>query len=179
MVCSRCRRVVTEDLTTLGLEVVEVRLGEAVVQHTDPLPIKAIRNVLHQNGFALLEDKTEALVEEVKVLLINAVRSNVFRDNPIKTSEYIEQATGKDYRYVSSLFTSVAGITIEKFLIGQRIERVKELLIYDELPISEIAFQLGYSSTAYLTNQFKQETGLTPSVFKKQTLASRKDLDAL
>ena len=179
MVCSRCKRVIQEDLAALGLDVIDVQLGEVVVQHTNTLPLEKIRKILHENGFALLTDKTETLVETVKSLIIDSIRNNVFRDNPIKMSEYIEQHTGKDYRYVSSIFTSVAGITIEKYVIGQRIERAKELLIYDEMPITEIAFELGYSSTAYLSNQFKQETVLTPSAFKNQTIASRQDLDTV
>lgn len=179
MVCSRCKRVIHEDLAALGLDVIDVQLGEVAIQHTDAVPFEKIRAVLQDNGFALLTDKTEALVEAVKSLIINSIRNNVFRDNPIKMSEYIEQHTEKDYRYVSSIFTSVAGITIEKYVINQRIERAKELLIYDEMPITEIAFELGYSSTAYLSNQFKQETGLTPSAFKRQSVASRRDLDTV
>lgn len=179
MVCQRCRRVVHEDLTSLGLDVVDVDLGAAILNHTEPLPLPAIRDVLQKAGFDVLEDKTEALVESVKTLIINSVYAQSLSNKPLKMSEYIEQATGKDYRYVSTQFSNVVGITIEKFLIAQRIERVKELLIYDEMPLTEIAYTLGYSSTAYLSNQFKQETGQTPTAFKNNARAARTEIDTI
>jgi AraC-like DNA-binding protein len=164
MVCARCRRVITEDLTGLGLDVIEVRSGEAVISHTDELPTTAIREVLHRSGFDLVEDKATALVEQVKKIVIALIQGDELKDMRLKLSEYIEQETGKDYRYVSTVFSNIAGITIEKYVIAQR-------------SLSDIAFELGYSSVAYLSNQFKQETGMTPTAFKKQAVAARKDLD--
>lgn len=179
MVCARCRRVITEDLTALGLDVIEVRSGEAVVSHIDELPINTIREVLHRSGFDLVEDKATALVEQVKKIVIDLIQGDQIKEMRLKLSEFIEQETGKDYRYVSTVFSNIAGITIEKYVIAQRIERVKELLVYDEMSLSDIAFELGYSSVAYLSNQFKQETGMTPTAFKKQAVAARKDLDTV
>lgn len=179
MVCARCRRVITEDLTALGLDVIEVRSGEAVVSHIDELPINIIREVLHRSGFDLVEDKATALVEQVKKIVIDLIQGDQIKEMRLKLSEFIELETGKDYRYVSTVFSNIAGITIEKYVIAQRIERVKELLVYDETSLSDIAFELGYSSVAYLSNQFKQETGMTPTAFKKQAVAARKDLDSV
>lgn len=179
MVCSRCRRVITEDLTQLGLDVIEVRLGEAVVSHEHELPLTAIREVLHRNGFDLVEDRSTALVEMVKKAVIDLVQGGELKEMRLKTSDYIEQITGKDYRYVSTVFSQTAGITIEKYMIAQRVERIKELLIYDEMSLADIAFELGYSSVAYLSNQFKQETGMTPTAFKKQTVAARNGIDTI
>jgi len=179
MVCARCRRVIDEDLSGLGLDVIEVRPGEAVISHQAELPVSAIREVLHRNGFDLVEDKATALVELVKKTVIDLIQNDDLKAMRLKLSEHIEQVTDKDYRYVSTVFSNVAGITIEKYVIAQRIERVKELLVYDELSLSDIAFELGYSSVAYLSNQFKQETGMTPTAFKRQAVTARRDLDSV
>jgi AraC-like DNA-binding protein len=111
--------------------------------------------------------------------VIDLIQGDQIKEMRLKLSEFIELETGKDYRYVSTVFSNIAGITIEKYVIAQRIERVKELLVYDETSLSDIAFELGYSSVAYLSNQFKQETGMTPTAFKKQAVAARKDLDSV
>jgi len=177
MVCARCRRVITEDLTSLGLLVIDVQLGEAVVEHNDPLPLASIQTVLRHNGFDLVEDKNSALVEQVKQAIIDLVLSGELKSMPLKFSDYIEGITKKDYRYVSTVFSQTAGITIEKFVIAQKIERVKELMVYDEMSLSGIAFELGYSSVAYLSNQFKQETSQTPTAFKRDAVSARKGVD--
>jgi len=179
MVCQRCRRVVGEDLALLGLDVIEVRTGEAVVRHDTELPMKSIREVLRRSGFDLVEDKAGAMVELVKNTVISMVQSAGLRERKLKISEVIEQATGKDYRYVSTVFSQTAGITIEKYVIAQKVERIKELLIYDEMSLADIAFELDYSSVAYLSNQFKQETGMTPSAFRTQAVSARKDIDSI
>lgn len=179
MVCGRCRRVVNEDLTSLGLHVLNVRLGEAVIEHETPLPLDLIRKTLVKGGFDLVEDKTGALIEHVKTAIIELVHSGALKSMNLKVSEFLEQATGKDYRYISTVFSLAAGLTVEKFLIAQKIERVKELLVYDEMSLADIAFELGYSSSAYLSNQFKQETSVTPTAFKKQVVQARRELDSI
>ncbi|CAN5494684.1 hypothetical protein BH10BAC6_BH10BAC6_07090 [soil metagenome] len=177
MVCARCRRVITEDLTSLGLRVIDVQLGEAVVEHNEPLPLASIQAILRHNGFDLVEDKITALVERVKQAVIDLLQKGELQRMPLKVSEYIESITNRDYRYVSTVFSQTAGITIEKFVIAQKIERVKELLVYNEMSLSDIAFELGYSSVAYLSNQFKQETSQTPTAFKRDAVRARKGID--
>jgi len=179
MVCSRCQRVVTEDLRSLGLQPVDVRIGEAFVDHDGELPTAAIRHALQQSGFDLVEDKSNALVETVKGALIDLIQSGSLAEMPLKMSEFLEKATGKDYRYLSTVFSQTVGMTIEKYVIAQKIERVKELLVYDEMSLSDIAYELGYSSVSYLSNQFKNETQLTPTEFKKQAVQARKGLDTI
>lgn len=177
MVCSRCRRVVSDELTDIGLRVVDVQLGEAVIEHSDALPMETIRSVLRRNGFDVVEDRASEIVELVKRHIIDLVQGDRILEMNLKLSEYLEQKIQLDYRHISTVFSQTVGTTIEKFFIAQRIERVKELLVYDEKSLTDIAFDMGYSSTAYLSNQFKHETGMTPTAFKKQAVTARKDLD--
>lgn len=179
MVCARCRRVITEDLRSLGLNVVDVRLGEAVIEHDAELPRDVIRATLQKDGFDLVEDTTTALVELVKERLIDLIQSSELASMRTTFSAFIEEVTQRDYRYVSTVFSQTVGMTIEKFIIAQKIERVKELLVYGEMSLNDIAFELGYSSVAYLSNQFKQETSMTPTMFRKQAVQARRELDAI
>lgn len=176
MVCDRCRRVVAEELQKLGYPVEQVTLGEAEVAAGE-IDLERIREVLEKNGFELLDDRKTQLIEKVKVAIIELVHQAGEQELHTNTSDYIAEKVGLDYNYLSSLFSSFEGITIEKYLILQRIERVKELLVYDELSLKEIAFKLGYSSVAHLSNQFKKVTGLTPSHFKQVRSERRKTLD--
>lgn len=178
MVCARCIRVVQEELSEIGLKVTSIHLGEADVQSSNPIDKSQISTVLERAGFELLEDKNIRMVERIKALLINQIHHSSGELN-VNYSDYIAKEIGKDYSYLSSLFSSIENITIEKFIILQKIERVKEWLIYDELTLSEMAFKLGYSSVAHLSGQFKQVTGLTPSAFKKEKKNSRKFLDQI
>jgi len=179
MVCERCRRVVTEELSSIGLRPLEVKIGEALVEHEGVLPIDQIRFVLQRNGFDIVEDRNNALVELIKKNVIELIYSGSLTEMNLKMSEYLERLTNKDYRYISTVFSQTAGLTIEKYIIAQKIERVKELLIYDEKSLSDIAHELGYSSVAYLSNQFKSETKLSPTEFKKQTVQARKSIDSI
>ncbi len=179
MVCTRCTRVVHSAVTDLGITVVDVQIGSVVVDHDASLPMGAIRTALRAEGFDVVEDRTTALVERVKELIVALVHGGDLRDMRLKLSDYIEEQTQRDYRYVSTVFSQTAGITIEKYLIAQKIEKVKELLVYDEMSLADIAFELGYSSVAYLSNQFKQETGMPPTTFKKQALGARKSIDTI
>lgn len=183
MVCPRCVRVVKEELGRLGLKVSCVTLGEAKIEYgeaVDPAALKAtVKAALEQNGFELLESDTARVIEEVKRLIIELVQSGKVREMTVNLSVYVEQETGKDYHALSSLFSSVESMTIERFFILQRIERAKELLVYDELSLGEIAYRLGYSSTAHLSSQFKHFTGISPKAFKGLRESGRLPLDGV
>ncbi|PRY10018.1 AraC-like DNA-binding protein [Pontibacter ummariensis] len=179
MVCDRCKRVVAEDLSKLGYKVLQVGLGEAEIatDETSEVDMEQIRQVMSEDGFELLDDRKTQLIEKVKLAIIALVHANHEAELHVNTSDYIAEKVGLDYNYLSTLFSSYEGVTIEKYLILQRIERVKELLVYNELSLKEIAYQLGYSSVAHLSSQFKKITGLTPSHFKQVKEEKRKTLD--
>ncbi|HEY8402715.1 MAG TPA: AraC family transcriptional regulator [Cytophagaceae bacterium] len=177
MVCNRCIKVVKEELEKLDLTVTDIQLGEAVVTSENAPDLSKVKEVLEENGFELLEDKKIKIVEKIKALIVEMVHYKESGEIKTNHSDYLAQELGKDYHYLSSLFSSIENITIEKYIILQKIEKVKELLVYNELTLSEIAYALGYSSVAYLSNQFKQVTGFTPSEFKKLKNHHRKALD--
>ena len=170
MVCSRCIRVVREELTSLGLNVQNVTLGEVVVDG-DHLDRTILKERLHANGFELLETDAAKLVEIIKTLIIDLVQSEDLSEMHENLSDIITKRVGRDvgrdYATLSHLFSSVEAVTIERYFILQKIERAKELLTYGERTASEISYSLGYSSPAHLSRQFKQETGFTPSEFKR------------
>ncbi len=177
MVCSRCKMVVKSELEKLGLEPVSVELGEVEIKENniDPVKIELLAN-LQSLGFDLIDDKKSRIIEKIKNVIIDQVH---YHDNDAKSnlSDVLTGELNYDYNYLSNLFSEVEGTTIEKYFIAQKIEKVKELLVYDELSLSEIAFRLNYSSVAYLSNQFKKVTGLTPSHFRKVGENKRKTLD--
>jgi AraC-like DNA-binding protein len=159
--------VVKDALANLGLHYTVVKLGEAEIletissdQHDD------IKAVLLKAGLELMDDKKSVLILKIKNVLIDLVH---YSEEPItiKLSEYLSQKLNHDYTYLANLFSEVQGITIEKFFIAHKIEKVKELLVYDELNLTEIAIKMHYSSVAHLSTQFKKVTGLTPSHFKQ------------
>lgn len=179
MVCDRCKRVVRDELEALGLSVQRVELGEVevagIVSDTD---LDSVRTILKTNGFDLLDDKQQLLVEQLKVLLINEVQyETAQRHEGETTSAFLARKMGYDYSYLSNLFSTETSQTIEHYLIGLRIERIKELLQDDELTLTEIAFRLRYSSSQHLSNQFRQATGQTPGQFRKNRQAGRQTLD--
>ncbi|MBI3112577.1 MAG: helix-turn-helix transcriptional regulator [Ignavibacteriales bacterium] len=179
MVCPRCIKVVREEFTRLGLDVRSVVLGEVVVGGTaESLPTDTIRRVLEDNGFELIEDKRVKTIEKVKHAVLKLAQ-NDYEKSPIrlKDSEFIAKEVGLEYHYLTTLFSSVENITIEQYLILQKIEHVKELLKYNELSLSEISYRMGYSSVAHVSNQFKKVTGMTPSEFKKLGGSHRHHLD--
>lgn len=179
MVCNRCIKVVREEFEKLGLVVKNIQLGEAeIIKGETKLDMQKIDNVLKSNGFELLDNKNSKIIEKVKILIINMIRKvDSGKDIEINFSEYLAHETGLNYNYLSTLFSSLEGITIEKYIIHQKIEKVKELIVYGELTLSEIAFRLGYSSVQHLSNQFKKITGLTPSYFKSLKSKNRRNLD--
>lgn len=179
MVCSRCKMVVESTLKNLGLHPTHVELGEIELLENNIDEVEGqLEKELESLGFELLNDRKTKTIEKVKNLIIDLVHNkNGALDKTL--SEYLVQELNQDYSALSNLFSEVEGITIEKYFILQKIEKVKELLVYDELTLSEIAFQLNYSSVAYLSNQFKKVTGLTPSHFKKMRSFKRRPLEDL
>lgn len=181
MVCDRCIRVVREELKNLKLDIRSVTLGEVVVGGiARELPMKQISSVLETNGFELIKDKKAKTIELLKLAVLRFVReSDESKKRKIRQSEYLSKELGLDYHYLSTLFSSIENITLEQYVILQRVERAKELLKYGESTLSEIAYKLGYSSVQHLSNQFKSVTGFTPSAFKKLTGNVRKPLDKI
>jgi AraC family transcriptional regulator len=178
MVCDRCKRVVREELEGMGIELTLVELGEVeTVAEIDASKLKEVKSVLESNGFELLDDRKLALVEHIKTLVIEEVQ-NLKGHKPAQMnfSDYLSEKIGYEYSYLSNLFSSETGQTIEQYIIAQKVEKVKEWLSYNELTLSEIAWRLSYSSTAHLSNQFKKVMGMTPGEFKKTSL-NRKSLD--
>ena len=178
MVCNRCIKVVKEELEKLGVYPESVTLGEVVVNKPpQELPLDKIKAVMEENGFELLEDKRAKIIEKIKNFVIKHIYDNDNYEGQVNFSKLIENELNMDYNYLSNLFSSMEGITIEHYIILQKIERAKELLKYGELTLSEIAYKLGYSSVQHLSNQFKKVTGLTASQFKSITRNIRKPLD--
>ncbi len=181
MVCDRCIRVVREELEGIGLDVRSVHLGEVVIGSRPGKEMRdRIADVLENNGFELVENRRVRTIEQIKHAVIKLVRQdNQGSTSPRRISEFIEAEVGLAYHSLSILFSSVENITIEQYVILQKIERVKELLKYGELTLSEIAWQLGYSSVQHLSNQFRKVTGLTPSSFRQMVTNTRKSIDKI
>jgi len=178
MVCNRCIKAVEHELEQLKIVPVKVTLGRVELKkELDNQTTELFRKALLENGFELIDDKKSLVIEKIKTLVIELVHYQKEKGRHINLADYIATEIGYDYSYLSNLFSSVEGITIEKYAINQKIEKVKELLIYDELSLNEIAFQLSYSSVQHLSNQFKKITGLSPTHFKQIKNKRRKPLD--
>lgn len=178
MVCHRCVLAVESELQKLSLKPVSVVLGEAVVEGgLEPEIRGQLEENLQKIGFELIDDKKSLLIERIKTEIISLIHYNKETEGPVNMSDHLSKTLGHDYSYLSNLFSSVVGTTIERYAILQRIERVKELLVYDELSLSEIAWKTGYSSVQHLSAQFKKVIGMTPSTYKKMHLNNRKALD--
>lgn len=167
MVCVRCKMVVKEELLKMGLQYVIVNLGEVEIsQDLSAEEHVQFKGALLRSGLELLDDKKSVLIQRIKNIIVELAH---YSEEPlaIKFSEHLSQKLNHDYTYLANLFSEVQGTTIEKFFIAHKIERVKELLVYNELNLTEIAFLMHYSSVAHLSTQFKKVTGLTPSYFKQ------------
>ena len=177
MVCNRCIMVVKQVFEQEGIHPLHVKLGEVELEKAPgSKQLENIKTNLTALGFEILDDQKRKMIEKIRTTVIQLIHAGELDDNH-KFSVLLSNALHKDYSYLSKLFSEVEGITIEKYVILQRIERVKELLAYGELSLSEIAFQLGYSSVAHLSAQFKKVTGFTPSEFRKLKDHHRKSLD--
>jgi AraC-like DNA-binding protein len=167
MVCIRCKMVVKSELESLGLHYTVVELGEAeITENISANMMDQLNIALKKSGLELIDDKKSMLIEKIKNIIIELVH---YSEDQLKInlSDYLSEKLNYDYTYLANLFSEVQGTTIEKFFINHKIEKVKELLVYDELNLKEIAFKLHYSSVSHLSSQFKKVTGLTPSHFKQ------------
>lgn len=179
MVCHRCTLAVENTLRNLSIPFNQVTTGEIHLQENlSDEKRSLLTHQLTEIGLELIDNRTSSLVEKIKQLVIRKARNEAGeKEAKLKLSSYLSQQLHHEYTYLSSLFSSVEGRTIENYYIEQRIEKVKELLVYKEMSLSEIAFEMEYSSAAHLSNQFKAITGLTPSHFKKVGSDKRKLLD--
>jgi len=167
MVSNRCKMAVKEALKKLGLHFIVVDLGEVeIMENISAEQREQMKMALLDSGLELMDDKRAILIERIKTTIIEMVHHS---DEMIKTnfSDFLSEKLNHDYTYMANLFSEVQGTTIEHFIIAHKIERIKELIIYDELNITEIAWKMNYSSVAHLSNQFKKVTGLSPSHFKQ------------
>ena len=166
MVCNRCKMSVKSEFKKLGLHFIVVELGEAeIMEDLSAEYLDRLNVALKKNGLELIDDKKSILVEKIKTIIIELVHYTDDQ-NKLNLSDYLSEKLNHNYTYLANLFSEVKGTTIEQFHLAHKIERVKELLVYDELNLTEIADKLHYSSVAHLSNQFKKMTGLTPSHFK-------------
>lgn len=179
MVCKRCIMAVDNLLKAEGYHVTDIQLGEVEINGSpDSKQLATLDKQLHHLGFELIDDRKGRLVEKIKNMIIELVHySN--QSLQVNLSDYLTRDLPYEYNYLSNLFSEVSGTTIEKFYISQKIEKIKELLIYDELSLSEIADKMGYSSPAYLSSQFKKATGLTPGYFKTIRSSKRRNIEEL
>lgn len=181
MVCNRCLLAVEDILQNEKIPFQKVSFGEIhLVQKLSQDQKERLRKKLTKIGFEIIDNYTGGLIEKIKNLVIKRARNEADeKESKIKLSHYLSEKVNHEYTYLSSLFSSVEGRTIENYFIEQRIEKAKELLVYGQLTLSQIAFDLEYSSVAHLSNQFKKITGLTPTYFKQVGMAKRKSLDKI
>jgi AraC-like DNA-binding protein len=179
MVSERCKIVVKEELKKHGLHFIIVDLGEVeIMEQLSVARREELKSILLTSGLELMDDKRAVLIEKIKNVIIAMVHHT---DELIKVnfSDFLSEKLSHDYTYMANLFSEVQGTTIEQFIISHKIERIKELIIYGDLNITEIAWKMNYSSVAHLSNQFKKMTGLTPSHFKKLKMQRRTPLEEI
>lgn len=177
MVSLRCKMVVKEELKKLGLHFIVVDLGEVeILEELSESQHNALKEALQNSGLELMDDKRSVLIEKIKNVIVGMIH---YSDElpKINYSDYISEKLNYDYTYLSNLFSEVKGITIQQYIILHKIERVKELILYEEFNLTEISYILQYSSVGHLSNQFKKITGLTPSQFKLMKNKRRRSLE--
>lgn len=177
MVSLRCKMLVKEELKNLGLNCIMVELGTVEIKEeiTNAQREKLKANLL-LSGLELMEDKKTMLIEKIKIVITEMIHYNDELPK-VNYSEYISKIMGYDYTYLANIFSEIKGITIEHYIIAHKIEKVKELLLYDELNLTEISYKMNYSSVSHLSTQFKKVTGLTPTLFKNLKVKKRNTLD--
>lgn len=179
MVCNRCKMKVQSELEKLGLNPILVELGVVEIEESNIVDlIEVLRGSLLLSGLELIDDKRSQIIEKVKTLIIELVHHSN-DELKVNLSNYLSDEVHYNYHYLSNLFTELHGTTIEHYFISQKIERAKELLVYDELSLSEIANQLNYSSVAHLSKQFKKISGLTATQFKQLKIQKRRSIQEL
>jgi len=179
MVSLRCKMLVQDELKKLGILYTSIELG--IIETREDLDHslqEKLKKNLQKSGLELLDDKRSILVENIKNVIIDMIHHRKEVPN-VNYSDFISEKTGYDYTYLANVFSEVKGITIQQYIILHKIERVKELLLYDELTLTEISYNLNYSSVAHLSNQFKKVTGLTPSYYKSLAQKRRRNLEDL
>lgn len=179
MVSNRCKLAVKDALSELGLHFVFVDLGEIeIMEELEGTALEALRMALRKSGLELMDDKKVMLIEKIKNVITEMIHHS---DDLLKMnySEYLSEKLDYDYTYLSNIFSEIKGITIQQFIIVHKIERVKELLLYEELNLTEISYKMHYSSVAHLSNQFKKVTGLSPSSFKQLKDKKRMPIEEL
>ncbi len=178
MVCNRCKMVMKSELIKFGLHPVSVELGDIEVEEELSESQKTEFNgIIKTLGFELIDDKKSRIITKIKTIILELLESQ--NQLAVNLSDHLSSLLNHDYSYISNLFSDVEGTTIEQYYISQKIEKVKEYLVYDEQTLSEIAYSLNYSSVAHLSRQFKKVTGFTPSHFKALKEKKRKSLDEL
>jgi YesN/AraC family two-component response regulator len=180
MVSIRCKMMVKSELEKLGLHYINVDLGEAeIMEDVSAEQLAELNTALRKSGLELMDDKKSILIEKIKNVIVEYVHYSDLEPLKVNFSDHLAKKLDHDYTYLSNLFSEVQGTTIEHFVIIHKIERVKELLVYDELNLTEIAYKLHYSGVAHLSTQFKKITGLTPSHFKQLKNKRRGNLENL
>ena len=178
MVCPRCIRAVQEEVKRAGLQIDSIKLGEVLLKsRPDDSQFLELQENLNKQGFEIISDQKSNIINRIKTEIINVIHHEAELPLHMNFSSYLSEKLGSDYSNLSSLFSAIEGITIEKYIILQKIEKIKELIVYNELTFSEIAYKLGYSSSQHLSTQFKKTTGLSPSHFKKIKGIRRKPID--
>ncbi|WP_413511705.1 helix-turn-helix domain-containing protein [Myroides odoratus] len=169
MVCDRCIYVLSEEFSKLNLEVADIRLGEVTLHMNKKVVFdeKAVKAMLDKNGFELLYNKEQKTILAIKSIVLRSIQKRIDTGEPAKFSTLLSKELHKDYDSLSSLFSSLEGYTLEQFIIAKKIEKVQEFLVYTDLSVSDIAFAIGYSSSAYLSSQLKKHTGFTPTHYQK------------
>ncbi len=179
MVSTRCKMAVKEALKKLGLHFIVVDLGEVeVMESITSGQRESLTIALRESGLELMDDKRSVLIEKIKNAIIEMVHYST-EQNKVNFSDFLSEKLHHDYTYMANLFSEIQGTTIEQFIISHKIERIKELIIYDELNITEIAWKMNYSSVAHLSNQFKKVTGLSPSHFKQLKIKRRNPIEEI
>lgn len=179
MICTRCLKVIRQDLESIGVELLELRLGKIRIKYPkDKVTLQQIEDFLQLDEFELVKDRDGAVSEEVKLALIEMV-NNLPIDRIKKLSDFMGEKLHRDYWTLSKIFSKTEGTTIERYLILLRVEKAKELIEYDEMNFSEIAYELGYNNINHLSNQFKQVTGMSMSEYKQLNDKPRSPLDKI
>lgn len=179
MISNRCKLVVKEILNEMDLHFILIDLGEIeIIEELTSEQLKRLKSELHESGLELIDDKKSILIEKIKTIIIQMI---YYKEEiiTINFSDYLTKKLNFHYNYLANLFSEIQGITIEHFIIFHKIERVKELMTYGELTITEIAYKLNYSSVAHLSSQFKKVTGISPSHFKQLKNLRRKSIDEI
>ncbi len=179
MVCRRCLSTVRKELENLGAEILEIKLGKVIIKYPEnSISMQRIENVLKRNDFELLTNDESKIIEKIKLILVEII-DNTPVVLKVNLSDKLVSNLNKDYTFLSKLFSRLEGITIEKYFIHLKIEKAKELVQYKQLNFTEIAYELGYSSVNYLSNQFKQVTGMSMSEYKKLANSDRTYLNEI